>query len=372
MLLRRLSVELRNIRILYVKIMKTTAGSFRFGPFEFKPAQQQLRGPSGSLTLTPALNSLLSLFVSRPGMLISRDEIARTLWDDDPSVDITNGINSAIRRLRVQLENGTSESTFIAAVVGWGYRFCAPVTFVPDEAEVETPSTDSGKGASNLPPLNLETAASATAAEALSSPRRPRQQRMRIAVFTMCGLALLVVGIAGWWHFFMRPQPLEVDGDHWPDNITRDVTQRIFDEPEDLLTMEALAPSGTRLANVDHAGLSVQIVADHTEHLVAIPPAFAISHISWFPNELSPLVSGFSSPDSKPEVWMVSLNGDARRRPSRMRLWPLFLPMANVSRLSVSANRKSGSPMWTVSSKADWSKQHRRYVWLPPLVARQP
>jgi DNA-binding winged helix-turn-helix (wHTH) protein/Tol biopolymer transport system component len=281
------------------------------------------------------LNTLLTLFVSRPGSLITRDEIARALWEDDSSIDVTNGINTAIRRLRVQLDNGNGDSGYIATVVGAGYRFEAPVSIAPVE--------------------EAETLAASPAVEPKAAPAvnpAPHSNRRKFISLAACALLLLALGVAGWRHFFPQPKPVVVEGDHWPDNILRDMTQRTFDEPEDLLTLQALSPSGARLAYVDHAGLSVQLVADRSEHLVAIPPGFTVGSVSWFPDESSLLASGVAAQGAGSEAWKVSLNGD----PPRRLLQDVSLSAVSPDGRHIAFRRASRPELWV----SDASGQNQR------------
>jgi len=85
----------------------------QFGPFQFDPTQYELREGEQRRTLPPALNKLLLLFVSRPGELVTREEIAATLWDHPDAVEVTPGINMAIKRLRTEIGDKNGHGVFI-------------------------------------------------------------------------------------------------------------------------------------------------------------------------------------------------------------------------------------------------------------------
>ena len=50
---------------------------------------------------------VLKLLVSRPGELVTREELQRELWPDDTFVDFNNGLNVAIRKIRDALGDAT-------------------------------------------------------------------------------------------------------------------------------------------------------------------------------------------------------------------------------------------------------------------------
>ena len=80
--------------------------------------------------LSVSLLKLLTLFLTRRGELITREEIALTLWEDSSTIDIVTGINTAVRRLRAQLDDDPTAPTYIETVIGIGYRFIDRKTHV--------------------------------------------------------------------------------------------------------------------------------------------------------------------------------------------------------------------------------------------------
>jgi TolB-like protein/DNA-binding winged helix-turn-helix (wHTH) protein/Flp pilus assembly protein TadD len=71
---------------------------------------------------------LLILLVERRGDLVSREEIAKSLWGKDVFVDVDHSINVAIRKIRLALRDDSDAPRFVETVVGKGYRFAAPVS----------------------------------------------------------------------------------------------------------------------------------------------------------------------------------------------------------------------------------------------------
>jgi TolB-like protein/DNA-binding winged helix-turn-helix (wHTH) protein len=73
---------------------------------------------------------LLILLVERRDQLVGREEIIARLWGKDVFLDTEQGINTAIRKIRLALDYDPNQPRFLQTVVGKGYRFVGPITIV--------------------------------------------------------------------------------------------------------------------------------------------------------------------------------------------------------------------------------------------------
>ncbi len=65
--------------------------------------------------------------VEHRGQLVTREQISTELWSSkDVFVDVEQGINTAIRKIRRALADDAGEPQYLQTVVGRGYRFVAP------------------------------------------------------------------------------------------------------------------------------------------------------------------------------------------------------------------------------------------------------
>jgi TolB-like protein/DNA-binding winged helix-turn-helix (wHTH) protein/Flp pilus assembly protein TadD len=108
-------------------------GTFQFDDFALDVAAYELRRNGRRVRLERQPMDLLILLIGRRGQLVSRSEIADALWGKDVFVDVENGVNTAIRKLRQALRDSPDAPTFIETVPGKGYRFIAAVE-VPEDA----------------------------------------------------------------------------------------------------------------------------------------------------------------------------------------------------------------------------------------------
>jgi DNA-binding winged helix-turn-helix (wHTH) protein len=72
------------------------------------------------------------LLVERAGELVTREQIAECLWGRDVFVDVEQGINTAIRKVRRALNDCADEPRYLQTVVGRGYRFIGEPVYDDD------------------------------------------------------------------------------------------------------------------------------------------------------------------------------------------------------------------------------------------------
>ncbi len=68
---------------------------------------------------------LLMHLIEHQGELVTREQIAEVLWGQDVFVDVEQGINTAIRKVRIALQDDSIQPRYLQTVVGRGYRFVA-------------------------------------------------------------------------------------------------------------------------------------------------------------------------------------------------------------------------------------------------------
>ncbi|HJR60335.1 MAG TPA: winged helix-turn-helix domain-containing protein [Vicinamibacterales bacterium] len=115
------------------------SGTLRFGDFVLDVAAYELRRDGRRVRLERQPMDLLILLVAQRGQLVSRSQIVDALWGADVFVDVENGVNTAIRKLRQALRDTPDAPRFIETVPGKGYRFIAAVEILPDAAASPPP-----------------------------------------------------------------------------------------------------------------------------------------------------------------------------------------------------------------------------------------
>src|ERR1700744_412127 len=120
----------------------------RFGRNELNPTSFELRRSNRRVPLAARPMELLLLLVNRRGELVTREEIARSLWPGMAVEDLEARINTAIAQIRAALGEDASKPRFIETVFGKGYRFVGVV-----ETEESRETVAAGKSPA-LPAIN--------------------------------------------------------------------------------------------------------------------------------------------------------------------------------------------------------------------------
>ena len=99
--------------------------SVRFSEFELDFERFQLSRSGEPVRLEGLPLQLLMFLVENQRQLVTREQIAAQLWGKDVFVDVEQGINTAIRKIRIALEDDSAQPQYLQTVVGKGYRFVA-------------------------------------------------------------------------------------------------------------------------------------------------------------------------------------------------------------------------------------------------------
>jgi DNA-binding winged helix-turn-helix (wHTH) protein len=97
-----------------------------FDEFELNYGRFQLYRGGHPVRLEGLPLQLLMFMVEKRGQLVTREQISAELWSKDVFVDVEQGINTAIRKIRRALGDDADEPRYLQTVVGRGYRFVAP------------------------------------------------------------------------------------------------------------------------------------------------------------------------------------------------------------------------------------------------------
>src|ERR1700732_270722 len=100
----------------------------RFATFELDSCAGKLFKLGIPIKLQPQPLRVLLLLTSRPGQVVTREEIQRCLWGDATFVDFERGINFSINQIRAALSDSAEKPRYIETLPRIGYRFIAPVS----------------------------------------------------------------------------------------------------------------------------------------------------------------------------------------------------------------------------------------------------
>jgi len=142
----------------------------RFDDFELDFSRFQLYRNGQPVRLEGLPLQLLMFLIEHRQQLVTREQIAAKLWGEGVFVDAEQGINTAIRKIRLALCDDYVQPRYLRTVVGRGYRFVA-------EAEIEDQGAVPGAGEKMFSAEELGQAVMAAAGLDPSTLNRPPKPR---------------------------------------------------------------------------------------------------------------------------------------------------------------------------------------------------
>jgi Tol biopolymer transport system component/DNA-binding winged helix-turn-helix (wHTH) protein len=254
--------------------------SVRFGPFRVDLKTQRLYRDQIWIKLPRQSFLILKMLLARPGEVVTREELRTALWPSDTFVDFDHGLNNAVNRIRVALNDGAEAPTYIETLPRVGYRFVGQI-----------PTNTSGEP---------EAASAPTVASEWT--RDFAHFNRRRALWVIAVLVVLAAAFLSWqW-----PEPAPVlgnykqityDGQRKGDGLATD-GQRVY--------FPAKTPEGYAIAQVSSNGGAAVLLA------TSLGSDLRLLDLSPDGSEL--LVLPSSQDDSEEQLYAISVPDGAPRR----------------------------------------------------------
>lgn len=166
----------------------------RFGEFTVDLAAGEVHKNGHKIRLQELPFRVLAELLSRPGQVVTREELRARLWDASTFVDAEAGLNTAVAKLREALGDSADAPTFIETIPKRGYRFIASVQgpgAVQGPRSVQSPASVQGPRSPRRAPrfsgLALAVVAAIILVIAIVAATRPRvgpdQTRIAVVLF---------------------------------------------------------------------------------------------------------------------------------------------------------------------------------------------
>jgi pentatricopeptide repeat protein len=117
---------------------------YSFGQFKADVSRGELVKAGVKLRLQEKPFRLLAILLDSPNEIVSREELRNRLWPADTFVEFDDGLNAAVKKLRIALGDSADEPRFVETVPRRGYRFIAPVRQATP-SHIEGPSLIPGR-----------------------------------------------------------------------------------------------------------------------------------------------------------------------------------------------------------------------------------
>ena len=110
----------------------STSRRIRTGLFEIDLGSGDVHKEGRRIPLQDQPFRVLAMLLERPGELVTREQLQARLWPADTYVGFDEGLNTAIRKLRLLFGDSADNPRFIETLPRRGYRFIAPVNDIAD------------------------------------------------------------------------------------------------------------------------------------------------------------------------------------------------------------------------------------------------
>jgi DNA-binding winged helix-turn-helix (wHTH) protein len=186
------------------------SGKVSFGEFELSLETAELRRNGNKAVLPGQPFQILVTLLSRPGQLVTREELKRQLWPSDTFVDFDVSLNKAVNRLRDALGDSAEHPQFIETLPRKGYRFIGAIE--SGSLKVGSPACE-GEGAliEHLVPVGTgsdgQTPSQKVTANETPGPIFPSPVRRYVpVVIALLVIAIVLVAMAKQFSRFRRPE----------------------------------------------------------------------------------------------------------------------------------------------------------------------
>ena len=207
-----------------------TNGRLKFGEFELDPQSEELFRDGQPVRIQPQPLRVLAILLERHGEIVSREQLRAHIWGDATFVEFDQGLNYAIRQIRLALRDEVSEPRYIETLPKQGYRFVAVIV----DAEPKS-AAKPGEADPLATPLNR----SHPKPEPVPSSARP----YRLIWFALAGCAAVVLLALGWFviHRRLATESIRSLAVIPLDNLSGDPNQEYFADgmTDELITMLA-------------------------------------------------------------------------------------------------------------------------------------
>jgi Tol biopolymer transport system component/DNA-binding winged helix-turn-helix (wHTH) protein len=301
-----------------------------FGNFEVDLNSGEIRKAGMRVHLQGQPFRILAALLSRPGEVITREELQLQIWGEHTTIDFERGIATAMNKLREALGDSAEHPRYVETLAKRGFRFIAPIVIGPPygAGPLAPPVSVAGPysfESARLPdlliapePVEPETSRSRADKPGLASGARIGRRWLPTTstIAWLCFAALALMGTSAFvtWRAIRPTHVLQ------PSRVTQ-LTQssEIYDgppNPENLLTLVTDGPriytsflvgGHPEIASLDLSGTQLQPVSMPDEL-----SSVSIADISRDGSKL--IVRGKHSRDSEQPLWMVPTQGSSALR----------------------------------------------------------
>lgn len=336
-----------------------------FGAFRCDLSVRELHKNGIKVKMADQPFRLLAILLERRGEVVTRQELEQELWPGQAELDRADNLNTAIKKVRVALDDEAEHPRFIETVPRRGYSFIGRVECGGDngnDASLHRQANGRANSAGFAYPEKISLDAVPLSNQL--SPRPPLRDWKRAAI----ACAVVAVALFALWWFTPLPPP----------RITR-IDQITYSARVD--TPVKPVADGPHVYYIQRAGdhwdlMKTMLGERDGRHIEAPGKSAMVVGIS--PDGTHLLVSTFEKRDGNDELWMMPAQGGAANRFGVTAPSATFSPdgkriaYANAAGVFVmdadGLNRRKLIDLGTLATWLSWSPdgEHLRFTISPP------
>jgi DNA-binding winged helix-turn-helix (wHTH) protein len=112
----------------------------RFGQFHIDLQREELYRDGRRAKVQAKIYQALLVLMTRPGEIITRDEVCRRLWPEALHANLDANVNTTINKLRLVLSDTPDTPAYIETIPRRGYSFIAAVQFFDEPLPIKAPA----------------------------------------------------------------------------------------------------------------------------------------------------------------------------------------------------------------------------------------
>ena len=219
-----------------------------FGSFSVDLHTHEVRKDGTRIRLIGQPFDILAVLLSKPGELVTREELRMRLWPGDTFVDFDHGLNAAVNKLRETLCDSADSPRFVETLPRRGYRFIAKVERIDAttaSSAAQAVTTVTGPDGSANPALAASSVPAASRPAADSRGEKPGTfQQMRRWLSPIAGAIALLLIVVGAGIKVKNRESREAHAD----TVAPTVRMRSFTGADEDAAQPAFSADGKRIA----------------------------------------------------------------------------------------------------------------------------
>ncbi len=244
-----------------------TRGHVRFDAFDVNLGTGEVRKYGIRVPLQNQAFDVLAVLLENPGALVIREDLKERIWGRDTYIDFDQGLNKAIKKIRIALGDSAEQPKYIETLPKRGYRFIGPVAL---DGAIPSQNDPASLAKENL------ISADAAHAEAKPTSQKPFSNRLWLAI----GIGtVLAIGVPLAF-FLARGEPSQ--------HTELKLRQLTRATAENFVANAVISPDGNYLLFGDPIGIHLRPLASQETRTFGIPAhisARAWIPVAWYPDQ---------------------------------------------------------------------------------------